>query len=60
MQSCFSVVLLALIAWALWSTGFWLVQRADWSVVSGNLPLFAIGSYPEASRWRPILWLGSL
>ncbi|MGB1195124.1 MAG: amino acid ABC transporter permease [Synechococcus sp.] len=60
LQSCFSVVLLALIAWALWSTGFWLVQRADWSVVSGNLPLFAIGSYPEASRWRPILWLGSL
>jgi general L-amino acid transport system permease protein len=60
LQSCFSVVLLALIAWALWSTGFWLVQRADLSVVSGNLPLFAIGSYPEASRWRPILWLGSL
>lgn len=60
MQGCFSVVLLGLIAWALWSTGFWLVQRADWSVVSGNLPLFAIGSYPEASRWRPILWLGLL
>jgi len=60
LQSCFSVVLLALIAWAFWSTGFWLVQRADWSVVSGNLPLFAIGSYPEASRWRPIVWLGLL
>ena len=60
MQGCFSVVLLALIAWALWSTGFWLVRQADWSVVTGNLPLFAIGGYPAASRWRPILWLGLL
>ncbi len=60
LQGCFSVVLLALIAWALWSTGFWLVRQADWSVVTGNLPLFAIGGYPAASRWRPILWLGLL
>lgn len=29
-------------------------------MVSGNLPLFAIGGYPEASRWRPFLWLGLL
>ena len=59
-QACFSVVLLGCIAWAIWSTGFWLVQQAEWSVVSGNLPLFAVGGYPEASRWRPILWLALL
>ena len=60
LQGCFSLVLLGFIVWAFWSTGFWLVQQADWSVVSGNLPLFAVGGYPESSRWRPVLWLGLL
>ena len=56
----FSIALIGLMGWAIWSTGFWLVHKADWSVVSGNLPLFAVGGYPEASRWRPILWLALL
>jgi general L-amino acid transport system permease protein len=28
---------------------------ADWTVVVTNLPLYAVGSYPEAERWRPLL-----
>ena len=31
-------MILALIAWVVWSTGAWLFTAADWSVVSENLP----------------------
>ena len=60
LQTVLSVVILALIAWVVWSTSTWLVFGADWSVVSENLPLFAVGAYPENERWRPCLWLGLL
>jgi general L-amino acid transport system permease protein len=46
---------LALLGWAGWSCLHWLWHGADWTVVVTNLPLYAVGSYPEAERWRPLL-----
>ena len=57
LETVLSLVILALIAWMIWSTGAWLFTAADWSVVTENLPLFAVGSYPSDERWRPVLWL---
>jgi general L-amino acid transport system permease protein len=48
-------MLLALLGWAGWSCLHWLWHGADWTVVVTNLPLYAVGSYPEAERWRPLL-----
>ena len=50
-----TLLLLALIGWAGWSCLHWLWHGADWTVVVTNLPLYAVGSYPEAERWRPLL-----
>ena len=60
LQTLLSIVILAVIAWVVWSTATWLVFGAKWSVVTENLPLFAVGAYPENERWRPCLWLGLL
>ena len=38
----------------------WLVIAADWSVVTTNLPLYALGSYPPDQRWRPLVWISAL
>jgi general L-amino acid transport system permease protein len=56
-EAAFSVFILGLIAWALWSTGSWLITGADWRVVTHNIPLYAFGSYPADQRWRPLLWM---
>jgi general L-amino acid transport system permease protein len=48
-------MLLTLLGWAGWSCLHWLWHGADWTVVVTNLPLYAVGSYPEAERWRPLL-----
>jgi general L-amino acid transport system permease protein len=50
-----TLMLLALLGWAGWSCLHWLWHGADWTVVVTNLPLYAVGSYPEAERWRPLL-----
>ena len=52
-----SVVVLALLGWAGASLLHWLATGAAWAVVSTNLPLYAVGSYPESERWRPLLWM---
>ncbi len=38
----------------------WLIYNANWKVVSSNLPLFAFGSFPSESQWRPTTWFISL
>ena len=50
-----TLMLLVLLGWAGWSCLHWLWHGADWTVVVTNLPLYAVGSYPEAERWRPLL-----
>ena len=52
-----SVVVLALLGWAGASLLHWLATGAAWAVVSTNLPLYGVGSYPENERWRPLLWM---
>ena len=38
----------------------WFIFNSKWSVVTTNIPLFAFGTFPEAQRWRPIIWIVSL
>ena len=52
-----TLLLLALLGWGGWGVLHWLLQGAEWSVVSANLPLYAVGSYPADQRWRPLLWI---
>ena len=51
---------MALLGWGGWTALHWLLVGADWSVVTTNLPLYALGSYPEDQRWRPLLWMLAL
>jgi len=59
-DSVASLLILGLIGWALWASGQWIFNAADWSVVSSNLSLFAAGGFPSPQRWRPIAWLVAL
>ena len=52
-----SLLLIGLIGSTLSTTLHWLLIDADWSVVSGNLPLYFFGSFPIDQRWRPLLWI---
>ena len=49
--------LIVLIGWLIFSSLHWLFIAADWSVVSTNMPLYAVGSYPSDQRWRPVVWM---
>ena len=55
-----TLALIALLGWGGWSVLHWLLHGADWSVVTSNLPLYAVGSYPADQRWRPLLWITGL
>ena len=55
-----TLLLLAVLGWSGWSLLHWLIHGADWTVVATNLPLYALGSYPTAERWRPLLWMLAL
>ena len=55
-----TLVLLALFGWGGATLVHWLVIAADWSVVTTNLPLYALGSYPPDQRWRPLVWISAL
>jgi len=35
----------------------WLIFKANWAVVTSNLPLYAFGSFPPNERWRPATWI---
>ena len=38
----------------------WSASQANWSVITENISLYIIGSYPVESSWRPIIWLLTL
>ena len=38
----------------------WLIFKANWKVVTSNLPLYAFGSFPSNEQWRPATWIISL
>ena len=55
-----TVLMLALLGWVGFSAVHWLLFSADWSVVTANLPLYAVGGYPLDQRWRPLVWITGL
>ena len=55
-----TLVLLALFGWGGATLVHWLLIAADWSVVTTNFPLYALGSYPPDQRWRPLVWISAL
>ena len=55
-----TLALIALLGWGGWSVLHWLLHGADWSVVTSNLPLYGVGSYPTDQRWRPLVWITGL
>ena len=60
LDTLITLLLVALLGWGGWTALHWLLVGADWSVVTTNLPLYALGSYPEDERWRPLLWMLAL
>ena len=55
-----TLALIALLGWGGWSVLHWLLHCADRSVVTSNLPLYGVGSYPADQRWRPLVWITGL
>lgn len=43
------------VVWA--AVGFlgWAVREANWAVITNNLHLFAVGTYPQQQAWRPLV-----
>ncbi len=52
-NSALTVVLGAVLLWALVSLVGWLLFAADWAVVTTRTPLYLVGLYPAAEYWRP-------
>ena len=36
---------------------YWLINTANWEVITKNLPIYIYGSFPQDKIWRPLLWL---
>ena len=56
-DSLITIIIIFLLAWAILSSFDWLINKADWAVVSKNLNLYTFGSYPSSERWRIQLWI---
>jgi general L-amino acid transport system permease protein len=54
-DSLLTIIVLAVIAWALWQLALWALGEARWGVITQNLRLFLIGLYPAEEAWR--VWL---
>jgi general L-amino acid transport system permease protein len=54
-NSILTVVIVALIAWALEGIGHWVFAVANWSVISENARLLWVGRYPIKQLWR--MWV---
>lgn len=55
-----TVTLMAILLLALRAAAQWALKDADWSVVSTNLPLYLLGSFPPEEQWRPLSWMVTL
>lgn len=58
LNSLFTVLMAAALAWVVITIGGWALNEARWSVVTNNLRLFLIGQYPADQAWRILLNLG--
>ena len=52
-----SLIIILIIYLICFNTFEWLIHRANWSVVTSNLSLFAFGSFPLNQQWRPTIWI---
>ena len=59
-NSIISLIFIFLISSICFNTFEWLVFKANWKVVTSNLPLYAFGSFPPDERWRPTTWIISI
>ena len=55
-----SLITLFIISCICLKTFGWLFFKANWKVVTSNLPLYAFGSFPPNEQWRPTTWIISL
>ena len=56
-NSIISLIFILIISLVCLNTFRWLIFKANWAVVTSNLPLFAFGSFPPNERWRPATWI---
>ena len=56
-NSIISLIFMLIISIVCLNTFRWLIFRANWVVVTSNLPLYAFGSFPPNERWRPATWI---
>ena len=50
-----TIVASAFVVWAIIGFISWSIQQANWAVITNNLHLFAIGTYPQDLAWRPLV-----
>ena len=55
-----TLLIILFISVAFFNTFEWLIFKANWEVVTSNLPLYAFGSFPTNEQWRPTTWIISL
>ena len=55
-----SLLIIVIISLVCVNTFEWLIYKANWKVVTSNLPLYAFGSFPPNEQWRPTTWIISL
>ena len=55
-----SLIFICIISLACLNTFGWFIFKANWKVVTSNLPLYAFGSFPANEQWRPATWIISL
>ena len=55
-----SLLIIVLFSVVFSNTIGWLIYKANWKVITSNLPLYAFGSFPANERWRPTTWIISL
>ena len=56
-NSIISLIFILIISLVCLNTFRWLIFKANWAVVTSNLPLYAFGSFPPNERWRPATWI---
>ncbi len=56
-NSIISLIFILIISLVCLNTFRWLIFKANWTVVTSNLPLYAFGSFPPNERWRPATWI---
>ena len=60
LNTLISLIIILIISIFCVNTFGWFIFKANWTVVTSNLPLYAFGSFPYDQQWRPASWILSL